>query len=363
MLHHGVATRAIVLFLACFVCATTVQATSKDPNTAKKTRPPTSVIAGFPTTETVTDNIEALGTLNANESVDITVHLAEIVSKIHFEEGQRVTKGEILIEMENAEEQAQLREAKYTLEEARSQRDRIKAIAKRGDASQSLLDERQREYNVANARLAALQSRLDDRLVKAPFTGLVGLRHISPGAYLAPGDVITTLIDDAAMKLDFSVPSIYLAVLEKGMAITAKTPAFADKPFAGSITSIDNRIDPVSRSVKVRAMIPNPDGLLKPGLLMEVALKTNPRQTLTIPEEALVPKARDYFVAVISEKEGKTTASPVAVTIGSRWKGKVEVLTGLKAGDRIVLEGADKIRPNSAIKILSSIRQSAQGAN
>ena len=360
MLHHAVATRAIVFFLTCLVCSTSVQAEGKNP---KKERPPTSVIAGFPMREMVSDNIEALGTLNANESVNITVHLAEIVSKIHFEEGQRVTKGEVLIEMENAEEQAQLREAKYTLEEARSQRDRIKAIAKRGDASQSLLDERQREYNVANARLAALQSRLDDRLVKAPFTGLVGLRHISPGAYLAPGDVITTLIDDAAMKLDFSVPSIYLAELEKGMAITAKTPAFADKPFAGNISSIDNRIDPVSRSVKVRAILPNPDGLLKPGLLMEVALKTNPRQTLTIPEEALVPKAREYFVAVITEQDGKTTASQVAVAIGSRWKGKVEILSGLSEDDRIVLEGADKIRPNSNIKILSSIRKPSQGAN
>lgn len=356
MLRSVVAARFIITLLLMAVCSISTAA-------EKRKRPPSSVIAGFPTQEKVSDEIEALGTLRANESIDVTVHVSEIVNTIHFSEGQRVNKGDVLLDLESTEEKALLQEAKYTLEEARSQRNRIKAIAKRGDASQSLLDERQREYNVAQARLAAIESKLADLVVRAPFAGLVGLRDISPGAFVSPGDVITTLIDDSAMKLDFSVPAIHLTAIEKGMEIKASTPAFGDKSFSGEISSIDNRIDPVSRSVKVRALIPNPDGLLKPGLLMEVVLTTNPRQTLTIPEEALVPKARNYFVSVISEKEGKTTASPSPVTIGSRWTGKVEILTGLTADQRIVIDGAEKIRPNTSVQIVTDIQKPQKGTN
>ena len=325
-------------------------------------KPPTAVMAHKVTLETVTDRIEALGTLKANEAVDITVHASDFVTGIYFRDGQRVTKGDLLLKLESGEEEAQRREARYTLEEAKSQLERVKTIAKRGDASQSLLDERQREYDVAKARLAGIESRLEDRKVLAPFSGVVGLTDVSPGAFLTPGDVITTLIDDATMKLDFGVPAVYLAEIRPGTDIEASTPGYKDRLFNGLVETINNRVDPVSRSVQVRARIPNPDGLLKPGMLMEVELLTRKRQAIVIPEEAIIPVATKTYVYRLQQGQQPLTAQRQEVRTGSRWEGKVEIRSGLSAGELIVTEGTNKLQPNSPVTLIDSIDQAPSGA-
>lgn len=342
------------LFLGLFLISISLFTHANTPS-------PTAVMVAPVTKEQVSNPIEALGTLRANESVDITVHLAEVISHIYFTEGQRVNKGDLLLELQSSEEQAALQEAKYTLEEANSQLRRIKAIAKQGDASQSLLDERQREYNVAKARLHAIQSKLKDHKVTAPFSGLVGIRRVSPGAFVAPGEVITTLIDDSIMKLDFNVPAVYLADLKIGMPIKATTAAFRHQTFTGVVAVIDNHVDPISRSVTVRALIPNTHRLLKPGLMMEVTLFSAPREALIIPEEALIPKADQQFVFVVNPSTIPPTAEKQPVSIGKRWPGKVEILEGVKEQQQVIIHGADKVRPNSPIKILKTISAAAQG--
>lgn len=329
---------------------------------AAEKRPPTAVMAKTAQKETVTDRIEALGTLKANEAVDITVHAADFVTQIHFTEGQKVTQGDLLLTQESNEEQAQLREADYTLQESLSQLERIRAIAKRGDASQSLLDERQREYNVAKSRLAAIESRIKDRKVHAPFSGTLGLRNVSPGAYMNPGEVVTTLIDDSVMKLDFDIPAIYLSEITPGTTIEATTPAFPDRSFQGTITTLNNQVDPVSRSITARAALPNTEGLLKPGMLMEVNLLTRQRQAIVVPEEAIIPEAANFFVYVLEQQQDRTVAKRREITIGSRWEGKVEVLSGLTAQDRIVTDGTNKLRPNSSVRIIDSVTKNATGA-
>jgi membrane fusion protein (multidrug efflux system) len=135
-----------------------------------------------------------------------------------------------------------------------------------------------REYETAKARLRAIESKLRDRLIIAPFDGAVGLRNVSVGALIEPGDVITTLDDNSVMKLDFTVPSIYLASIKSGTPIVATSPAFDKRRFEGQVSSIDSRIDPVTRAIVVRAILPNPERLLKPGLLMQVTLLKNPRE-------------------------------------------------------------------------------------
>lgn len=317
--------------------------------------PVTAVQVATAQLESVADRVEALGTLKANESVALTVSESEILDRLHFESGQRVKKGDVLAEMSSTEEQAILEEARFTLEEASAQLERIRSLIGRGDASRSLLDERQREFNVARARLQAIQSRLDDRKVIAPFDGVVGLRNISPGAYVAAGDVITTLIDDSQMKLDFSVPSVFLATLTPGMSIVASARAFGDKTFLGTVHSIDNRIDPVSRAITVRATIPNNEGLLRPGLLMEVNLLTRQRQALVIPELALVPQGQQHFVFVVRHNpDGTLMAVRTPVTVGSRWQGKAEITMGLKADEQVVTDGTIKLRDQLPIRVLAS---------
>ncbi len=326
----------------------------------KPKRPPSVVKVANVVAASISDPIEALGSLKANESVDITVHFAEFIRKIQFVEGQRVEQNDVLLVLEDAQEQALLQEANFTLQEAKRQLARIKTIAGRGDASQSVLDERQREFNVAKARFAGIESRLQDHTVSAPFAGLIGLRNISQGAYVAPGDVITTLIDDSAMKLDFSVPAVFLSTLKTGMLLTATTRAFPSEIFKGSVATLDNRVDPISRTVIVRAVLPNPKGNLKPGLLMEVLLHANERRALLIPEEALVPKARKHFVMVVETNDGVSRVKQRQVSVGTRLNGKVEILSELAEGEVVVIHGADKVRDNSEVKVVQAIHQSHQ---
>jgi len=193
----------------------------------------------------------------------------------------------------------------------------------------------------------AIESRLADRLIKAPFDGVLGLRDISPGALVVPGDLITTLDDDQVMKLDFAVPSLFLPDLRIGLGIQARARIY-ERTFAGTIRGIDSRVDPVTRSIQVRALISNPDRALKPGVLMQVALLRNPRDALVVPEAALLHRGHEHFVMRLGDGDlvGRRT-----VEIGARRPGEVEILTGLSAGDRVVVDGTNKVRAGQKVQI------------
>lgn len=316
---------------------------------------PTNVVVYDVTKIHFVDEVEALGTLKANESVDLTSTVTEMITAINFEDGQFVTKGTLLAEMDAAEELAELAEEQSTLEEAKAQLARIEPLVRQRAASESLLDERKREVRTAEARVKAVESRLAQRHVTAPFDGIVGLRQISVGALAQPGTLITTIDDITKMKLDFSVPAIFLSTLEPGVQINARARAFPEREFTGTIASVDSRVDPVTRSLQVRAIIDNNDGTLKPGLLMRVELEKNPRQAVVVPEEALIPDGSQYYVYVAvdgtGENAGKTTAARRDVTIGSRRAGVVEITSGLETNDRLITHGGMKLRPNAPITI------------
>src|SRR5688572_19427385 len=167
---------------------------------------PVEVIVQAASIKSLTTTIEALGTLRANEAIKLTSNDTKKVTRINFEDGQRVQKGQVLVEMTSREESALLEEARFNADEAKKQLDRVQELAKRGAASESLLDQRVREYESARARYNATESRLKDLVLLAPFSGVVGLREVSVGALVSPGDPITTLNDDSKMKLDFTVP-------------------------------------------------------------------------------------------------------------------------------------------------------------
>jgi membrane fusion protein (multidrug efflux system) len=277
--------------------------------------------------------------------------VTETVTALHFDDGDRVEQGAVLAEMTNTEEHALLEEAKALVAEAERQYRRVKSLEAQGTAAKSLLDERQREWQTARARLIAIESRLSDRLIKAPFAGVVGLRNISVGALVEPGDLITTLDDDSVMKLDLGVPSVLLAELATGMPIVATARAFGEREFHGEVRSIDSRVDPVTRSVQVRALLPNPERLLKPGLLMQVTLRKDVREALVIPEAALMPLGRDQFVLVAVSNDAGYQVEKRRIQIGSRRPGEVEVLEGLRAGERVITHGGMQLRPGQAVAI------------
>jgi membrane fusion protein (multidrug efflux system) len=313
---------------------------------------PATVIAAAARLETLSDDIELLGTLRANETVEISATVADTITLIHFDDGQFVEKGKILAEMTNNEEHAQLEEEISNLAEAEKQYNRVAPLVERGAASQSLLDQRQKELAAARARLKAIESRLRDRLIIAPFSGVVGLRSISVGALVAPGDVITTLDDISVMKLDFSVPAVKLTLLRTGAPIEARSAAFGEKVFTGIISGIDSRIDPITRSIVVRATIDNPDGLLKPGLLMRVMLRGETRLAVTIAEEALVPTGRSNMVFVVDNSQPSPVVRQQEVRIGSRMFGRVEIVSGLDGGELVVTHGTTRVRPGQDVAVL-----------
>jgi membrane fusion protein (multidrug efflux system) len=319
----------------------------------KNTRPPAAVTLAEVRRTPFADGIEALGTLRADESVELTATIGERVVEIGFEDGQRVETGHILVKLSATEEEALLKETTSAAAESKKQYDRIAQLAERGTSSVSQLDEARRVYETAKARQLAIESRLAELVVKAPFAGVVGLRNISVGAVVRPGDPITTLDDDSKMLLDFTLPAAFLSVVSVGTSIEATTASYGAKPFQGVVRSVSSRVDPVTRSATIRAEIPNPDRLLKPGMLMKVDLLGNPREALAIPEGTLLPDGRTNFVMVVEKTPAGAVAKRREVRLGVRRQGEVEILEGLSPGEKIVAHGAFKLSDGAPVRILA----------
>ncbi|WP_232522413.1 efflux RND transporter periplasmic adaptor subunit [Marinimicrobium alkaliphilum] len=303
--------------------------------------------------ETIENRIEALGNLRANESIRVTSNITKTVTRLNFEDGQRVERGHILVEMTSAEELALLEEGRVNTDEAERQLERVRSLVERGAASQSILDQRTREFESARARYAAIESRLEDLRLRAPFDGVVGLRNISVGALVTPGDLITTLNDDSRMKLDFTVPAVSLRHLQTGLPVVARSRAFGDREFEGEVVSIDNQIDLVTRAVTVRALLPNDEGLLRQGMLMNVELLTEARESLVIPEAAILALGNEQYVFVVVGEDGDKRSERRTVHLGERFLGRVEVLDGLEAGEQVVTHGLQRVRDGQPVRILT----------
>ncbi|PZQ46657.1 MAG: efflux transporter periplasmic adaptor subunit [Micavibrio aeruginosavorus] len=309
---------------------------------------PVVVMAAY--SDDFVDRVEAIGSLKANETVTMASTVTETVTAVNFTDGQRVKKGDILVEMTDGEEKALLDQQRALVNEANKQLQRAQELAKTGAVSRSVLEERQREAAQTKAGLGALQSRLQDHIIVAPFDGVVGLRNISAGALLQPATQITTLDDDSVMKLDFPVPSVFLPVLSVGTKIVARASGF-EQDFEGEVSAIDSQIDPATRSVVVRALIPNPDFVLKPGLLMTVELLKNPRKAVGIPEAAIIPEGRKHFVLVVDESKKPPVVEKREIVIGTRREGDVEVTKNLRASEKVIVQGTMMAGNGSQVQI------------
>lgn len=314
-------------------------------------RGPTPVFTQEVKSHLISERIEALGTLRANEATVLSASVTETITAIHFDDNQRVVAGDVLVEMTSAEEHAQLEQAVSTLDEAERQYARLKSLARDKLTTAAQLDQQKAAVDAASAQLRGVQSRLQDRLILAPFDGVVGLRNISVGALVRPGDVITTLDDDSVMKLDMTVPAVHLDKLTPGMAVVAKASALAGKRFEGTLASIDSRVDPVTRSIVARAHIPNPEGALRPGLLMTVVLSDTSREALVVAEEAILQVGRESYVYVVARSGEQTVAERRVVQLGIRQPGIVEISAGLAIGEQVVTHGAIRLRPGAEVKV------------
>lgn len=284
--------------------------------------------------------IEAIGNAVANESAEITSKTVNTVTAIRFKEGQLVKRGAVLVEFDSAATRADLAGAEAALAESRSQYKRSQELLETHVLSQSQMDQLEATLKTNEAKVALARAHLEDTIIRAPFDGRIGFRRISVGGLVNPGTVICTLDDTSVMKLDFTVPQSAMFGLTPGLAITAQIAGVPDKSFTGRIATLDSRVDPVTRSIMVRAELPNKDGTLKPGMFMTAKISAGAARALLIPEGALVPEQGKTFVFVV--KDG--LASKREVTIGRRRPGEVQVTTGLARGERVVVEGTQKIR-------------------
>lgn len=297
------------------------------------------------------DPLEALGTLRADESVTLSATVTETVVGLDFEDGEIVTAGQPLIRLQDSEEQAELRAAQALRDERRNAVSRATQLQSRNLGSRADVEDSQAHLRQVEAEIAAIQARLDSHLIRAPFDGVVGFRNISQGALVTPGMELVTLDKLDVVKLDFSVPEVYLSTLRPGLPLTAHSVAFPDTSFVGEVSSIGSRIEPITRSVQIRAILDNPDLVLRPGMLMEVELLRRPRETIVVAESVLVPSGERQYLLVIDEQDGNRIIRR-EVSIGERRAGHVEVLEGLEAGELVVGHGVQRVRDGDQVSLL-----------
>ena len=284
--------------------------------------------------------IEAIGNAVANESTEITSKSLNTVTAIHFTEGQLVKKGAVLVEFDSIQVRADLASAEAALAESNSQFKRSRELFSTQALSRSNLDTLESTLKSNEAKVIAARAKVDDTIIRAPFSGRMGFRRVSMGGLVSPGTVIGTLDDTSVVKLDFSVPQAYMFALQPGLPITAQIAGVANHSFTGKVTTLDSRVDPVTRSIIVRAELPNPQGLLKPGMFMTAKISAQATEALMVPEGAIVPEQGKSFVFVVT----KGVVSKREVTLGRRKPGQVQVTEGLVGGERVVVEGTQKVR-------------------
>ncbi len=306
-----------------------------------------SVVVGKVETTSIVDSVEAVGTAGANEQADLNSTVTERIARINFTDGQYVPRGAVIAELVRSEQGANLKESEARLREAQLQMERLKQLQKQGFATRSRVDEQQALVDIARAQSGQASSQISDRVIRAPFAGWLSLRRISAGTVVNAGTTIVTIVDHSKIKLDFTVPETYLPTLKPGLQIAARAAAFPGETFRGTIATIDPILDPVTRSATARAILPNPDLRLRPGMLMTVDIKSAPREALTVPELAVIGEGSGAFVWKV---DAQNEAQRVPIQAGTRRDGRVEILSGLAAGDRIVAEGTVKLRGPGPVK-------------
>jgi membrane fusion protein (multidrug efflux system) len=309
----------------------------------------TPVVSAEVREEELARELKALGTAVANESVDVTSKTSNVVSAVHFRDGQTVTRGYVLVELDSAQARADLAVAEAAFTESTSLYNRSRELMVTQALSKSQFDQVESTNKANAARVGAARAKLEDTIIRAPFAGRVGLRRVSLGSLVNPGTVIATLDDTTIIKVDFAVPENALASLHPGQAISAFSAAYPGMRIEGKVVSVDSRVDPITRSVTVRAHVPNDKGLVKPGMFLTVELTRDQRSALVVPEEALVPEQDRQYVYVV--EGGK--AIKREVQIGARRPGSVEVVAGLNRGERVIVEGTVKVRAGGAVRDLA----------
>lgn len=297
------------------------------------------------------DTVKALGNVKARESITVSAKVSEIVQAVHFDSGDHVAAGASLVTLSGKAQQAALAQAEATAKEAEQLLRRQTELASQQLIARSSLDTQRALRDSTRARVEQMRADIGDREIRAPFAGVLGIRQVSPGSLVTPGTPIATLDDTERVYIDFPVPETLLARVDKGQSVSGTSAAYAGQRFEGKVSTVDARIDPATRAVTVRADFPNPGHRLRPGMLVQVTLLQPQRQALLIPEISVVQVGTDSYVFRV-KPDG--TVERVDVEIGTRREGLAEILSGLKLGDRVVVDGTGKLRPGAKVQVTAA---------
>lgn len=292
------------------------------------------------------NRIEAVGTTLARRAVEIVPMASGRVTEMKFEPGSRVSKGDVIARLDDEIQMADLAEAEARLAEAELALERARTLGKTKTVSVASIEQLTAALASAQSGLDRARRRYADRAIEAPFDGVLGLNRVEVGARVSEGNTITTLDDLSQIEIEFSLPETVFGQIRPGLDIKADAAAFPGREFAGTIATIDSRVDPVSRSFKVRARLPNDDLALPAGMFMHLAIVRDARDAITIPEEAIVVEGDATTVFLFAD--GKALKRDVKV--GSRQFGSVEVLDGLAAGDPVVTRGVHRLRDGMPVR-------------
>jgi membrane fusion protein, multidrug efflux system len=350
---RALAAPALVLILVAAGC------TKGGPKGGGFSMPPMPAETSVVSRERVFDRFEAVGSVEAGEAITVVSEIDAAVTSLPFREGQPVGRGTLLARLDDAQLKAEVDRAAATRDQTKSTYDRVKEVVEQKAGSAQDLDDAAAALKVAEANLALARTRLSKTRIVAPFSGVVGSKRVSAGAYLRAGTPITDLAQIAELKVIFSAPERYLSKLQRGSAVTVTTPAYPNTELAGRIDVVDPVLDPGTRSAQVIARVRNPGGKFRPGMSANVSAVLSERMNaLTIPNEAVFAEGNQTYVYVVGSD---STVARTAVQLGTRLADVVEVVQGLEPGMRIVRAGHQKLFDKARVIPVDSHADAAAG--
>jgi membrane fusion protein (multidrug efflux system) len=307
----------------------------------------------------VSDNVTAVGSLLADESVVIRPEIDGRIVGLHFQEGQAVSAGARLVSLDGSEYEAQLAAVRADLKTEQQRLVRTRELQQQNFISKDALEVQVGNVDRLKAREAEAESKLAKTIIRAPFAGTVGLRMVSPGAYVKAGQDIVRMESLGSLKVDFRIPETFLAKVKPNQEISVNVDAYPSENFKGRVYAIEPMVDERSRTIAMRARIPNQGNKLKPGMFVRVAVTLENRpNAVTVPEEAIWPQGRDSYVFRVVDGKAALTK----VEIGNRQPGRVEIVKGLAANEIIVTEGQIKLRDGAPVTVIAPPAPAANGA-
>lgn len=321
--------------------------------------PPMPVETAVAATQNVSDRFKAVGSVEAGEAVTIVSEIDATVTRLPFREGESIAKGALIAQLDDEELLATANRAEAWRDQQKTSYDRIKSVVEQNAGSPQALDDAAAALKMAEADLVLARSRYAKTRVVAPFSGTVGMRRVSPGAFVRAGTAITELVQTNELKVTFSTPERYVGQLQKGTEVHVSTIAFPGDTLVGHIDAVEASLDPATRSVRIMARVPNPSGRLRPGMSADVTAVLRERaNAVTIPDEAVFAEGEQFFVYAVKEDN---TVARTAVTLGTRTADAVEVVAGLEPGMRVVRAGHQKLFEGAKVMPVES-QQGQQGA-